>query len=64
MLELQKWTIGEFLRAELVVKRGLRIFSGLTEQECDDLPFQPVRPIISFAMVTLLPRFGCQGILL
>ena len=40
--ESQGWTIGEFLRSELVEKRSLRIFSGLSEQEVDQLSFQKV----------------------
>ena len=37
-------TIGEFLREELVKKRGLNIFSGMNKQEVEDLPFHPVSP--------------------
>ena len=40
--ESQGWTIGEFLRYELLEKRNLRIFSGLSEQEVDQLSFQKV----------------------
>ena len=41
----QGLTIGEFLRVELVVKRGLNIYSAMSEQEVEELPFQPVSPI-------------------
>ena len=40
----QGLTIGEFLRVELVVKRGLNIYSAMSEQEVEELPFQPVSP--------------------
>ena len=40
----QRLTIGEFLRVELMEKRGLKIFSGMSEQEVEELPFQPVSP--------------------
>ena len=42
----QRLTIGEFLRVELWEKRGLKIFSGMSEQEVEELPFQEVRPIL------------------
>ena len=42
LIAKQGLTIGEFLRVELVEKRGLNIFSGMSEQEVEHLPFQPV----------------------
>ena len=43
-IDKQGLTIGEFLRLELVEKRGLNIFSAMSEQEVEELPFQPVSP--------------------
>ena len=44
-IDKQGLTIGEFLRLELVEKRGLNIYSGMSEQEVEELPFQPVSSI-------------------
>ena len=44
-IDKQGLTIGEFLRLELVEKRGLNIFSAMSEQEVEELPFQPVSSI-------------------
>ena len=33
---------------ELVEKRGLKIFSGMSEQEVEELPFQKVSPILLY----------------
>ena len=44
-IDKQGLTIGEFLRVELVEKRGLNIFSAMSEQEIEELPFQPVSSI-------------------
>ena len=33
---------------ELWEKRGLKIFSGMSEQEVEELPFQEVSPILLY----------------
>ena len=44
-IDKQGLTIGEFLRVELVEKRGLHIYSAMSEQKVEELPFQPVSSI-------------------
>ena len=44
-IDKQGLAIGEFLRVELVEKRGLHIYSAMSEQKVEELPFQPVSSI-------------------
>ena len=64
IIKKQRLTIGEFLRLELVEKRGLKIFSGVSRQEAEDLPFQPVRVQSRYCDHPPCGRFGWVGTLL